>query len=94
MRFFIVEDDKQLASFVNRGLREHGFAVDAVLEQQRKPEGYEMILCDMLDRLGQLCTRLGLISICKKIGERHGGNISAASRRGEGTAITVEIPVA
>ena len=93
MRFFIVEDDKQLASFVDRGLREHGFAVDAVLEQQRKPEGYEMILCDMLDRLGQLCTRLGL-SICKKIGERHGGKISAASRRGEGTAITVEIPVA
>jgi CheY-like chemotaxis protein len=49
MRILVVEDERKIARFVQKGLREFGFAVDVI---GRGDEALEMILDNPLEAVG------------------------------------------
>ncbi len=65
MRILVVEDEKKIATFIQRGLREEGYSVDVALNGDQADElavvnDYDLILLDlMLPRIGglELCRR-------------------------------------
>lgn len=68
MRILIVEDEKKIADFVKRGLKEEGYAVDAAYDGENglflaKTNNYDLILLDLM------LPKLDGITICKKLRE-------------------------
>ena len=68
MRILVVEDEKKIADFIKRGLKEEGFAVDTAQDGENglflaKTNNYDLILLDLM------LPKLDGIEVCKKLRE-------------------------
>lgn len=68
MRILVVEDEKKIADFVKRGLKEEGYAVDAAYDGEEglflaKTNDYDLILLDLM------LPKLDGLTLCKKLKE-------------------------
>lgn len=66
MRILVVEDEKKIADFIKRGLKEEGYAVDAAYDGEEgrllaKTNTYDLILLDLM------LPKLDGISLCKSL---------------------------
>lgn len=66
MRILVVEDEKKIADFVKRGLKEEGYAVDAAYDGEEglflaKTNDYDLILLDLM------LPKIDGLTICKKL---------------------------
>jgi heavy metal response regulator len=70
MRILVVEDEKKLATFTKRGLKEEGYAVDVALDGE---EGYNLATINMneydLIILDVVIPKIDGITLCKKLRE-------------------------
>ena len=53
MRILVIEDEKKIADFIKRGLKEEGYAVDAAYDGEQgrflaKTNEYDLILLDLM----------------------------------------------
>lgn len=68
MRILVVEDEKKIADFIKRGLKEEGYAVDIALDGEEghfsaTTEKYDLIVLDIM------LPRIDGISLCRKLRE-------------------------
>ena len=68
MRILVVEDEKKIADFIKRGLKEEGYAVDTTNDGENgfflaKTNDYDLILLDLM------LPKLDGITICRKLRE-------------------------
>jgi heavy metal response regulator len=68
MRILVVEDEKKIASFIRRGLKEEGYAVDLASDGEQAHEmastnDYNLILLDLM------IPKLDGMTVCKKLRE-------------------------
>lgn len=70
MRILVVEDEKKIASFIKRGLKEEGYAVDVAADGE---EGYNLTVENDYDLiiLDILLPKLDGISLCRQIRNEH-----------------------
>ncbi|MFA5147214.1 MAG: response regulator transcription factor [Candidatus Omnitrophota bacterium] len=66
MRILVVEDEKKIADFIKRGLKEEGYAVDAAYDGEEgyflaKTNNYDLILLDLM------LPRMDGLTLCKKL---------------------------
>ncbi len=66
MRILIVEDDKKIASFIKRGLKEEGYSVDNAFDGEEghfmaTTNDYDLILLDLM------IPKMDGLSLCKKL---------------------------
>ncbi len=66
MRLLIVEDEKKIAGFIQRGLKEEGYAVDVASDGERGLEmaaanSYDLVILDLL------LPKLDGLSLCRKL---------------------------
>lgn len=66
MRILIVEDEKKIADFIKRGLKEEGYAVDTAMDGENglflaKTNDYDLILLDLM------LPRLDGVAVCKSL---------------------------
>jgi len=66
MRILVVEDEKKIADFIKRGLREEGYAVDAAYDGEEglflaKTNEYDLILLDLM------LPKIDGLSLCRKL---------------------------
>jgi len=66
MRILVVEDEKKIADFVKRGLKEEGYAVDAAYDGEEglflaKTNDYDLILLDLM------LPKIDGLTICRKL---------------------------
>jgi len=68
MRILVVEDEKKIASFIKRGLKEEGYAVDTAGDGE---EGYRLVCENDYDviLLDLMLPRLDGVSLCRRIRE-------------------------
>jgi len=69
MRILLVEDEKKMSSFIDRGLREEGFAVDAAFDGETgwdyaNTNDYDLIILDLM------LPKMNGIAVCSKIREK------------------------
>ena len=69
MRILLVEDEKKMSSFIDRGLREEGFAVDAAFDGETgwdyaNSNDYDLIILDLM------LPKMNGIAVCGKIREK------------------------
>ncbi len=69
MRILLVEDEKKMSSFIDRGLREEGFAVDAAFDGETgwdyaNTNDYDLIILDLM------LPKMNGIAVCGKIREK------------------------
>lgn len=69
MRILVVEDEKKIADFVKRGLKEEGYAVDVAYDGQEglflaKTNAYDLILLDLM------LPKVDGITVCRTLKER------------------------
>ncbi len=68
MRILVVEDEKKIADFIRRGLREEGYAVDAAYDGEEglflaRTNDYDLVLLDLM------LPKLDGLTLCKKLKE-------------------------
>ena len=68
MRILVIEDEKKIADFVKRGLKEEGYAVDVAYDGENgfflaKTNDYDLILLDLM------IPKMDGIALCKKLKE-------------------------
>jgi len=68
MRILVIEDEKKIADFIKRGLKEEGYAVDAAHDGEAglflaKTNDYDLILLDLM------LPKIDGITVCKKLRE-------------------------
>ena len=68
MRILVIEDEKKIANFIKRGLREEGYAVDVAYDGEdgyflAKTNEYDLILLDLM------LPKIDGITLCKKLKE-------------------------
>ena len=68
MRILVVEDEKKIANFIRRGLREEGYAVDAAYDGEEglflaRTNDYDLVLLDLM------LPKLDGLTLCKKLKE-------------------------
>ena len=68
MRILVVEDEKKIADFIKRGLKEEGYAVDAAYDGEEglflaRTNDYDLILLDLM------LPKLDGLTLCKKLKE-------------------------
>jgi heavy metal response regulator len=68
MRILVIEDEKKIADFVRRGLKEEGYAVDAAYDGEQgyflaKTNDYDLILMDLM------LPKIDGITLCKRLKE-------------------------
>ncbi|MCX5679007.1 MAG: response regulator transcription factor [Candidatus Omnitrophica bacterium] len=68
MRILVVEDEKKIADFIRRGLKEEGYAVDTAYDGEEglflaKTNDYDLILLDLM------LPKLDGLTLCKKLKE-------------------------
>ncbi len=68
MRILVIEDEKKIADFIKRGLKEEGYAVDTALDGENglflaKTNDYDLILLDLM------LPKIDGITVCKKLRE-------------------------
>ena len=68
MRILVVEDEKKIADFVKRGLKEEGYAVDTAYDGEEglflaKTNDYDLILLDLM------LPKLDGLTLCRKLRE-------------------------
>ncbi|MDD4860447.1 MAG: response regulator transcription factor [Candidatus Omnitrophica bacterium] len=66
MRILVVEDEKKIADFIKRGLKEEGYAVDIANDGENglflaKTNDYDLVLLDLM------LPKLDGITVCKKL---------------------------
>ena len=66
MRILVIEDEKKIADFIKRGLKEEGYAIDVAYDGQEghflaKTNEYDLILLDLM------LPKLDGITLCKKL---------------------------
>lgn len=66
MRILVVEDEKKIADFIKRGLKEEGYAVDVAYDGEEglflaRTNEYDMLLLDLM------LPKLDGISLCRKL---------------------------
>ena len=66
MRILVIEDEKKIADFIKRGLKEEGYAIDVAYDGQEghflaKTNDYDLILLDLM------LPKLDGIALCKKL---------------------------
>ncbi|MBN1689262.1 MAG: response regulator transcription factor [Candidatus Omnitrophica bacterium] len=68
MRVLLVEDEKKMASFIIRGLKEEGYAVDAALDGE---QGWEYVSSNEYDLaiLDWMLPKISGLDLCRKIRE-------------------------
>jgi DNA-binding response OmpR family regulator len=69
MRILLVEDEKKMSSFIDRGLREEGFVVDAAFDGETgwdyaNTNDYDLIILDLM------LPKMNGIAVCSKIREK------------------------
>ena len=66
MRILVVEDEKKIASFIRRGLKEEGYAVDVALDGE---EGYRLICENDYDviLLDLMLPKLDGLTLCRQV---------------------------
>jgi len=68
MRILVIEDEKKIADFIKRGLKEEGYAVDAAYDGEEgyflaKTNDYDIILLDLM------LPKMDGITLCRKLRE-------------------------
>ena len=68
MRILVIEDEKKIADFIKRGLKEEGYAVDTANDGENgfflaKTNDYDLILLDLM------LPKMDGIAVCKKLRE-------------------------
>ena len=68
MRILVIEDEKKIADFVRRGLKEEGYAVDIAYDGEQgyflaKTNDYDVILLDLM------LPKIDGITLCKRLKE-------------------------
>ncbi len=68
MRILVIEDEKKIADFIKRGLKEEGYAVDVAHDGEEghflaKANDYDLILLDLM------LPKMDGLSVCKKLKE-------------------------
>ena len=73
MRILLVEDEKKMASFIERGLKEEGYAVDVVYDGEK---GWEYIAANEYDImiLDWMLPKISGLALCGKV--RESGNLT------------------
>jgi len=71
MRILVIEDEKKIANFVERGLQEEGYAIDVAYDGEEghflaTTNDYDLIVLDLM------LPRLDGLSLCKKLREEDG----------------------
>jgi len=66
MRILVIEDEKKIADFIKRGLKEEGYAVDAASDGEAglflaKTNEYDLILLDLM------LPKMDGLAVCKKL---------------------------
>ena len=66
MRILVIEDEKKIADFIKRGLKEEGYAVDAAYDGENglflaKTNTYDLILLDLM------LPKVDGITVCKRL---------------------------
>lgn len=71
MRVLLVEDEKKMASFIERGLKEEGYAVDVAFDGE---QGWDYVAANEYDAvvLDLMLPKISGLDLCSKI--RQGGN--------------------
>ncbi|MFA6321473.1 MAG: response regulator transcription factor [Candidatus Omnitrophota bacterium] len=69
MRILVIEDEKKIADFIKRGLKEEGYAVDTANDGENglflaKTNSYDLVLLDLM------LPKVDGIEICKKLREQ------------------------
>jgi len=69
MRILLVEDEKKMSSFIERGLKEEGYAVDAAFDGETgwdyaNTNDYDLIILDLM------LPKMNGIAVCSKIREK------------------------
>jgi DNA-binding response OmpR family regulator len=69
MRILVVEDEKKMASFIERGLKEEGYAVDSAFDGE---SGWEYVTTNDYDLiiLDWMLPKMSGLAVCSKIRER------------------------
>lgn len=68
MRILVIEDEKKIADFIKRGLKEEGYAVDAAFDGENglfmaKTNEYDLIILDLM------LPKMNGIAVCRKLRE-------------------------
>ena len=68
MRILVIEDEKKIADFIKRGLKEEGYAVDSAYDGEKglfmaKTNEYDLILLDLM------LPKMDGLTVCKKLRE-------------------------
>jgi len=68
MRILVVEDEKKIADFIKRGLKEEGYAVDVAYDGEQghflaTTQGYDLIVLDLM------LPKIDGINLCRKLRE-------------------------
>jgi len=71
MRILVIEDERKIASFVERGLQEEGYAIDVAYDGEEghflaTTNDYDLIVLDLM------LPKLDGLSLCKKLREEDG----------------------
>jgi len=69
VRILVIEDEKKIADFIKRGLKEEGYAVDAAYDGEQglflaTTNDYDLILLD------RMLPRLDGVAVCRKLKEK------------------------
>src|SRR3989338_10214046 len=70
MRILVVEDEKKIADFIKRGLKEEGYAVDAAYDGEEggflaKTNQYDLIILDLM------LPKIDGLTLCRKLRAEH-----------------------